>query len=330
MLFVGGIPLLADILQVLQELKEQLKINGVERFAKFVVGQNNIQFNCPIHSGGMEARPSCGILTSDKNGVPAGTVHCFSCGYIATLDEMVSHCFGYDDMGLFGRQWLAKNFLTVAIADRKSIKLDISRKQTPKAQTYITEKELEKYRYYHPYMYKRKLTDEIIERFDVGYDDCFSLVDRFGNAKNLRCITFPVRDITGGTLFIARRSIDTKLFHYPEGVEKPVYGVYELPQAVDEIIVCESVIDALTCYVYGRPAVALLGLGSATQYEQLKKLNCRKYITAFDGDKAGASATIKFKRAMSKYKLVAEFEMPKGKDINDLTQSEFDNLIESY
>lgn len=32
---------------------------------------------------------------------------------------------------------------------------------------YIREQELDKYRYIHPYMYERELTDKIIERFDI-------------------------------------------------------------------------------------------------------------------------------------------------------------------
>lgn len=36
-------------------------------------------------------------------------------------------------------------------------------------------KELDRYRYIHPYMYKRGMTDDLIEKFDVGYDPAFKL-----------------------------------------------------------------------------------------------------------------------------------------------------------
>lgn len=325
MFSVNNNPILADDLEVLTELKTQLEANGIYRFATFKVGPNNIQFNCPIHNEGQERKPSCGISTSNKEGVPAGTVHCFACGYTNNLEGMISHCFGRDDNGVFGREWLIKNFLTISVESRKDLNLDFSRTSISKNQKYVEESELDSYRFYHPYMFKRKLTEEVIDKFDIGYDNHFEL-----NGKVLRCITFPVRDELGNVLFIGRRSIDTKIFHYPEGVSKPVYGLYELPKDCPEVIVCESMFNALTCYVYGRPAVALLGLGTDAQYEQLKKLPCRKVIAAFDPDAAGARATLRLKKALGKTKLVTSFLIPEGKDINDLTREEFDNLQENF
>lgn len=331
MFYINKNPILAGELEVLNELKTQLALNGIQRFAEFKPGPRNIQFNCPIHADGQEKNPSCGILTVDKEGVPAGTVHCFTCGYTASLEQMISHCFGKDDEGAFGREWLIKNFLTISIENRKDIILDLQRDNNKITNNYITEEELDSYRYYHPYMYKRRLTDEIIEKFDVGFDKHFELKDKFGKVKNvLRCLTFPVRDINGNTLFIARRSIDIKFFHYPEGVNKPIYGLYELPKDVKEVIVCEGILDALTCWVYGKPAVALLGLGTEYQYDQLRKLGCRKIITALDPDTAGQRATARLKKALNGSKLVTSYMVPEGKDINDLEKEEFENLQELF
>ncbi|NLZ81974.1 MAG: toprim domain-containing protein, partial [Clostridiales bacterium] len=85
-----------------------------------------------------------------------------------------------------------------------------------------------------------------------------------------------------------------------------------------------------TCWVYGRPAVCLLGLGTQKQYEQLRKLKCRKLITALDPDEAGQRATARLKKAMKGNKLVTSFTLPVGKDINDLEKQEFDNLEELF
>lgn len=327
MFTVNNNPLLADELAVLEELKTQLAINGVQLFAEFKRSTQNIQFNCPMHSNGQERKPSCGITLEAKGEIPAGTVHCFTCGYTATLEEMVSHCFGRDDLGRFGREWLIRNFLTVSVESRKPITLNLSRKDPEAFTSFIQEEELAKYRFYHPYMYKRKLTDDVIDQFDVGFDANFRL---FPKASPTPCITFPVRDMQGNTLFIGRRSVNSKMFHYPEGVNKPVYGLYELPKEADEVIVCESMINALTCYVYGRPAVALLGLGTDYQYQQLKQLGARKLIVALDGDSAGRKATLRLKKKLSGIKLITHYELPEGKDINDLTKEEFENLQELF
>lgn len=332
MFYVNGNPLLVDELELLNELKNQLAINGIDKFREFKPGTSNIQFSCPIHNDGQESKPSCGITTVNKEKVPSGTVHCFTCGYTESLEVMISHCFGKDDLGRFGRDWLVKNFLTIEVEQRKKMEFPMNR-NTAKAKKiikYISEDELDKYRYIHPYMYKRGLTDEVIERFDIGYDPHFVLANNKGANGILRCLTFPVRDKTGNTLFIARRSVDIKLFHYPDGVDKPVYGLYELPDILDEVIICESFLNALTCYVHGKVGVALMGLGTEAQYEQLKRINCRKFITALDPDKAGAAATQKLKKALAGKKLVTSYKVPDKRDINDLTKEEFDNLEEIF
>lgn len=338
---VNGNTLLAEEIEILIELRAQLAINGVELFREFKKSGNNIQFPCPVHNHGQERKPSCGISTKDVKRptgeiIPAGTVHCFACGYTATLDEMVSYCFGKDDEGHFGKTWLVKNFLSISVESRSSIELNLDRGASRvKKINYVSEEELETYRYYNEYMYKRKMTNEVIDMFDVGYDDCFKMLnDKKEVVRISKCITLPVRDITGGTLFIGRRSVTDKMFHYPEGVDKPVYGLYELdqyaPADTKEIIICESAINAITCWVYGKPAVALLGTGTDLQYRQLASLPYRKFITALDPDEAGQLGTQKIKNKLGKNKLVSNYSIPVNKDINDLTKEEFENLEEFF
>jgi DNA primase len=330
-------PILEDEENVLIELRSQLELNGISMFKTINKTTHHLQFNCPFHNNGQELKPSCGITTVDiKQGdklVKAGTVHCFACGVTSDLTEMISYCFGYNDNGVFGIEWLRKNFLTVEYEDRPELKLNLSRdsnKEKPEIE-YVSEEELDKYRYFHPYMYQRKLTDEIIEMFDVGYDDCYKLKNKSGGESHLRCITFPIRDITGKTLWIARRCVDTKFFHYPSGVVKPVYGIYELSKVnpyPKEVIICESIFNCLTCWVYGKYAVALNGTGNDLQYKQLRELPVRKYILGLDPDKAGYNGRRKLRKALGKSKIITEYEIPVGKDINDLTKEEFDALQE--
>lgn len=328
--------IMTDVYDILIELRRQLDINGVKRFNKIIKTNNNLQTNCPFHKEGQEKKPSFGISTKD------GVCHCFGCGWVGSFSEMVSNLFGYDDFGNFGNKWLVKNFLSVSVENRPDIlegfygrnnvrnsdvySRNINRNYTSNGNIqYITEEELDSYRYIHPYMYKRKLSDEIIELFDIGYD------------SKTECITFPIRDINGNTLFIARRSVKTKFFNYPENVEKPVYGLYEISKLgigyykYDEIIICESMIDALTCWVYGRPAVALNGLGNDLQFKQLNNMPCRKFILATDMDEAGLKARKRIKNAL-KNKLVTEYiwDIKVAKDINDMTQDYFLNLKEMF
>lgn len=329
-----------DLETILNELVTQLRINNIPYISKMKESGNSIQITCPYHNGGMERKPSAGIRKSD------GMFHCFACNEVHTLPEVISYCLGYTDdiLGKEGWKWLVKNFATVQVEERKDVQIDCSRVTRDSfgvsedkniARNYISEEELDTYRYTHPYWAKRKITSErIIELFDLGYD------------KKTRCITFPVRDIDGNCLFVARRSVKTKFFNYPEGVEKPLYGLYEIYEELrsiereydtldydlrmDEIIVCESMIDALTCWEYGKYAVALNGLGNDLQFKQLRKLPCRKLILATDNDSAGQKARKRIRQHI-KNKLITEYVLPENrKDINELSREEFDNLEEIF
>jgi len=164
-------------------------------------------------------------------------------------------------------------------------------------------------------MWRRKLTPDIVQFFDVGFD------------PETNCITFPVRDIYGNCVFVARRSVDTKWFNYPSGTNKPVYGLFKILQyGIKEVWVCESFINCLNCWQYGRPAVALIGTGSEQQYEILKKCGIRKFTLALDGDEAGYKGTQRFIEHLKNYAIIDVAQIPSGKDINDLTQQEFNNL----
>ena len=303
-------------LDIINELQSQLAINKIRLLGVIQDTPDNVMIACPYHKDGQERKPSMGVRKSD------GTCHCFACGKVVGLPDLISNCFGQDATGFFGWQWLLKNFLTVSVENRKDLGLDFSRHKIEYEGKFISDEELDSYRYTHPYMYKRKMTDEVIEIFDVGYD------------KNTDCITFPVRDINGNTLFIARRSVRTKYFNYPRGVEKPLYGIYELsrlPEFPKEVIICESMIDAITAWVFGKYAVALNGLGTALQFKQLRTLPTRKYILATDADKAGMDARENVKKNVPN-KLITEYKwnLDDAKDINDMTLEMFQGLTEYY
>ena len=336
-----------ELEDILIELKAELNANGIGLLSKMKEGPTHIQVCCPYHNNGQERRPSAGIRKDD------GIFHCFACSEVHSLPEVISYCFGHTDdiVGKFGWQWLLKNFATVQVEERSDIKLDFNRfgnsdsnmhssrtslsNRNTSFNTVVTEEELDKYRYIHPYMYKRGLTDDIIELFDVGYD------------AETDCITFPIRDIHGNCLFVARRSVKSKFFNYPEGVEKPLYGLYELYNFAfsgvskqpfwhlknypAEIVVTESMLDALSFWTVGKYAAALNGLGNELQFKQLRELPCRKIILATDMDERGLAARKRIRQNMQNTKIITEYIFPKGrKDANECTKEELMNLKEVF
>lgn len=324
-MIINDVQFNCELEDILTELISQLRANNINLIQKHKDGPTHIQLCCPYHANGMERRPSAGLRKSD------GIFHCFACNETHSLSEVISHCFGHDDdvVGKFGWQWLLRNFATVQIEERKSVSLDFYRNnkssRTNSSTNYVTEEELDKYRYFHPYMYKRGLTDEIIELFDIGYD------------VSTKSITFPVKDINGNCLFIARRSVVSKFFNYPEGVEKPLYGLYELMKfqynrgGIQEVIVCESMLDALSFWTVGKYAVALNGVESELQIKQLKELPCRKIILATDSDEKGMLARQRIRKKIGNRKLITEYIFPKGrKDANECTKEELLSLQEIF
>ena len=302
-----------DLISIIYELKQQLSYKSLFNQIKDL--PEDIMVTCPFHKGGQERKASCGIRKAD------GWVHCFTCGESCSLQQMISRCFGYNDYGQYGIQWLKNNFLG-EISDKRNIHIDIDRISPKKeASKFVSEEELDKYRYWHPYMKTRKLTDEVIDLFDVGYD------------VNTDCLTFPVKDENGNCLFVARRSVKTKFFSYPSGVDKPIYGLYEIKKVfpnTQEVIICESMINCLTCYCYGKPALALNGTGSDSQLEELCKLPYRRIILALDPDDAGNKGSMRIMKKLRGKKMVSRLLIPVGKDVNDLSKEEFDNLDEVF
>lgn len=298
---------------------------------------------CPIHNDGSEKKPSCGVLLHDqyRNGrlTKASWVHCFSCNWSKPLSDTITEILKRKNISKSGFDWLKENIpgfdgevgefdylmpqeLSQSLQSKYAI--DYINTQTLKqTENYVSEQELASYRMVVPYMYQRGLTDEIIEKYDIGYDANFIPP---GRKKPLPCITFPVKDIKGNTLFLCRRSVEGKFFHYPQGVEKSVYGLYELPTEIKSLVVAESCFNALTSTIYGYPAVALLGTGTSYEISQLKQLGVSEFVLCLDGDEAGRRGTEKLKKALSKVAIVWTVQMPPDKDINDCTKEEFDAL----
>jgi hypothetical protein len=301
---------------------------------------NYMSVYCPFHAGGQEKKPSCGILlTSEyRNGqsYPAGWTHCFACGAAYSLEQAVQEMLKTRSITTSARDWLVENvpgyepdeidrLIPQDMADALASKLAVNNilDQLNQTTTYVSEDELAKYRYTVPYMYERKLTDEIIAEYDVGYDANWIPE---GRKKPVPCITFPVHDRYGRTLCIIRRAIATKLYHVPAGVQKPVYGLDRIPSNCKSVVICESIFNALTCRVFGYNAVALLGTGTTYQMQQLRELGVQEFVICMDGDEAGRRATNKLKKALSSCAIVWAMHMLEGKDVNDIDIDTFNKL----
>lgn len=318
MLDVWGTPVMAEVSDIIDMLMIELRSSGSHLLAHRKWTGTDIMLPCISHKDGMEKKPSMGILTEDKirdgKTHKAGTVNCFTCGYTADIAEFVSDCFGRSDRGYFGNKWIVSNFVNLAIEKRQDFNLNMSRKTAGDEQKGgVSESELDSYRYTHPYMYERMLTDRVIEYFDVGYDE------------KTRCLTFPVHDLDGVSLFFQRRSVEGKRFQndvtdLKGGVLYGLYQVYKNVSWIDRLYITESPIDALTLWKYRMPAVATMqAIPTTTQIELLKRVPVRVLICAQDQDEAGDAGAARIKKHLQWHKLLYRVRMDR-KDINKLDQ----------
>lgn len=273
---------------------------------------NNIKVTCPFHANGQEHHPSMFVFSnSESYEVPYGFYRCFTCGEKGMLWELVGKCL--NKTSEHGKQWLLDNFdTTFEVKSLDLPEIDLNNKKS----VYLNESVLDEYSYFHPYMFKRKLTEDIIKRFKIGFD------------MKTNCITFPIWDEHNHLVGITERNVDTKHYYIPEGMHKCIYLLnYIKNMSITEVWVCESQINALTCWSWGYPAIALLGTGSKQQYEILKKSGIRIYHLCLDGDDAGKKGTNRFLNSFKDESVLIDVvDIPKSKDVNDLDFNEFKNL----
>lgn len=300
--------------KLLREMQLYLKAKtGISYFNTIKRTPKSFMVSCPFHKGGQERKPSCGIKLVTDNRGSVGTVHCFSCGVTTNLSIMMQELLGsnYNEdevESLFG--------LKTIMAQEYIVQQEVTPKFKIPQENHISQNVIRTYDVYHPYLQQRRITPEVAKIYDIGFD------------SYNRHITFPIRNNKGVIVGIGRRSIDMKRYIYPEGMIKPVYGVYELPLFIRYLWVCEGPFNIWSLKGWNKTAVALLGTGTETQHKQLLGIDCDGYVLALDPDDAGRNGTYKLAEYLIKHNKTNIFVtlLPDGKDINDLTLEEFETV----
>lgn len=274
----------------------------------------NLLISCPCHKNGLERHASCTVALSTETDLEPGFAHCFTCGYSAPLPRVISDLFDEEDI-TFGEDWLVERFGTTLVSSVEYLP-EITLERKIEEKTFLDESILQQYAYYHPYMWYRKLSQPVVDTFKVGYD----------NSRD--AITFPVYDEKHRLVMVTARSVKTKMFWIPEGVDKPVYLLYYLLENnIKTAYVCESQINALYMWSLGYPAVALFGTGSERQFNILRKSGIRNFILMYDGDEPGRKGAYRFRKNMPKDCFITDIILPAGKDVNDLSAEEVKQLL---
>lgn len=306
---IKGKAIKTPIMEILKKLKSELT-NGK---LKYIDRKENgwIRISCPFHSSGLEKNASAGIYNGNNPKIEKGTIHCFTCGAYYPLYKVVAECLEKSEN--YAKRWLLDNFEHQVVEETTNLEpIVLNKKQS----TYLDESILDSMQSWHPYMAKRKLNQDICNKFKIKYE------------PETECIVFPVWDDKNNLVMLTKRSVNSKMFYIDKEKEKPIYLLnYIKENNIKEVIVCESQINTLTLLGWGYDSIATLGAEiSPYQFNLLNKSGIEHYYLAFDADSGGYKGIKRFYKYIRKDVFIDVIELPKGKDVNDLTEEEFNKL----
>ena len=166
-----------------------------------------------------------------------------------------------------------------------------------------------------------KAGEEIRERLkELGV-----LRKKTGHEHLRGCIVFPLYDLDGNIVQMYGRRIDNggKGDNPHFYMERPCGGIFNAPalKAYDEIILCESIIDALTFWVAGyRNVTASFGVNGFTDemLDAIQNSNVKRILIAYDNDEAGNGAVDELAKKLNSVGIDAfRIKFPTGQDANE-------------
>lgn len=152
--------------------------------------------------------------------------------------------------------------------------------KAPRKPAVLASDKLNGYRFRHPYLGRRGISEKVQLFMDVGF------------RKDAQAVTIPWRHVNGELANVKYRKVRGKAFWYERGAEPIRNLVYGLDKVyahnLGEVWICEAEIDAMSAYVLGQPAVAIGGASvSERQLELIRKSPISSAVIATDNDKAG-------------------------------------------
>ena len=246
---------------------------------------------CPVcHNG--EGKDGDGIVLNKKT---PGNYKCFKCGFSGDIFDLIGEAFGLSG---FNEQFAKASELYNITADNSvsafhqkqqavnSIRNVSSAQSTSDMSDYYAKCHADIK--HTPYFNGRGISKELLDRFNIGYDESFTDNGRLKNA--FQAVIFP----TSAQTFEARNiSVipGGSGFRYYKHGQAVIFNRDALAQEKEKpVFIVEGIIDALSVMEAGGQAV---GLSSADNYRlllsELDKISPAKpLILCFDSDETGA------------------------------------------
>lgn len=280
---------------------------------------------CPFHSNGQERTASANFSLVKKRHAEEGDFYCFGCHVKGHISSILVKLFGDKRLA---EDWVEKNY-----GNKKAL---LEEKRTDFLKPIVLEEPVKEeivvpqvfelperaYRSKTSYYEKRGIPDELVEKFKLGFLD--------SEDESKRRVYLPVFNKEGQVVFFQTRKIHSKDFYLPLEAKKVLWGANEITGP--EVVVCESIFNALTAWKNGFQSVAIFGSGDERVYEQLLELPCRSYLICLDNDKAGnTGAKVMAAVLKSKGKLVRRVLIDEpGKDLNDYAKLSHEDFMAKW
>lgn len=265
---------------------------------------------CPYHGN---HRTPAGEVSKTS-----GVFFCFSCQHVADLTEFVMHTSG--------RNYFEASRYIKSKEQESDIKTEIAQKlvAAPEYPEFdsaliirLNEQAMASERamgYYH----NRKITDQSISKFKLGYSEKQDMV------------TIPVTAPDGMYVGFVGRSVEGKEFKNTPGLPKSkvLFNLHAVKTST-KVYVVESSFDAIRLDQCGLPAVATLGANVSGQQLGLLQKYFNNVIVVADNDEAGSMMSDKIISALGSRASLLRLDN-KYKDIGDMDDSEISKLENSF
>ena len=321
-------PIYSD--STINEIKARLTMSEVVQWFIPVVNRGGRHWaKCPFHGGGNERTPSFAI--NDKDGF----YHCFGCGEsgdMFTFVEKMEH-LNFSEAVEFLAEKAGVELRKEKGSERRErgesdVLLELNQRLQGTFHHILTKTDMGKKG--RDYLSKRKVSDEMIERFQLGYAPAdtswlHSFLISKGYSDELLAksglfsqnhfpyplfadrLMFPVRNRQGRTIAFSGRDLSGRenAPKYVNSPETPVYskrhnffGLYEaldtLKKGDAAAILVEGNFDVVSMHQAGlASAVAPLGTSFTEEQADLISRYTDRVDLLFDSDGAGEKATVK-------------------------------------
>jgi DNA primase len=168
------------------------------------------------------------------------------------------------------------------------------------------------YKYRHPYLTNRSITERVQRMMRIGYD------------PNTNAVVIPWLNANGVIVNAKFRTVKGKIFWYTKNalpVKHNVYGMDAIYGVrAKQAVICEAEIDALTWMSWGVPAIALGGAYlNDKQAEMIIRSPIETLVVGADNDEQGEKLKCQIMAKLYNYKELQEVDYPLGyKDANEI------------